>query len=56
MGRCSTAAKIGAQHSIQNGFVIKVVGLATVVLGVLTRVKRNDRNEQTKRVLLRSYG
>ncbi|MBR0710660.1 hypothetical protein [Bradyrhizobium liaoningense] len=56
MGRSSTAAKNGAQHSIQNGFVIEVVGLATVVLDVPTHVKRNGWNEQTKRLLLRSYG
>jgi len=49
MGLCSIAAKNGAQHSIQNGFVIEVVGLTTVVLGVPTRVKRNGSDEQTKR-------
>ncbi|QOG19499.1 hypothetical protein FOM02_21275 [Bradyrhizobium sp. SEMIA] len=55
MVRGSTAAKNGAQHSIQNGFVIEAAGLH-VVLGVPARVKRNGWDEQTKRVLLRRYG
>jgi hypothetical protein len=29
---CSTTMKDGAQHSIQNGFVIEVTGLAAVFL------------------------
>ncbi|TWB62616.1 hypothetical protein [Bradyrhizobium sacchari] len=55
MVRGSTAAKDGA-HSIQNGFVIEVVGLATVVPDVPSHLKRNGWNDQTKRLLLRSYG
>jgi len=44
-GPCSTTMKDGTQHSIQNGFVIEVTGLAAVVL----RMSR-------PRVFLRSHG